>query len=85
MDSSSDSDEGDLPDISSLKPFCFEPEISLEEQQNISDDSSDSERFEEFVESRIGNNYWCPCGGHCKPMGTNAESLCCRDNNEIPD
>ena len=32
LDSSSDSDEGDIPDISSLKHFCFEPEISLEEQ-----------------------------------------------------
>jgi len=68
LNSSSDSDEDILPDISSLKPCCLEPEIPLEEQQNLSNSSSDEDYTELQAEPRIGNIGWCKCGGRCKPM-----------------
>ena len=33
---------------------------------------------------RKGNLDWCLCG-KCKAMSTNAESLCCREKNEVLD
>ena len=33
---------------------------------------------------RIGNTDWCQCS-ECKPMTTYMESLCCQDNNEVPE
>ena len=33
---------------------------------------------------RKGNLDWCLCG-KCKAMSTNAESLCCREKNEVSD
>ena len=74
---SSDSEDS-LPDIGSLKPYDFEPEIPYaEEEQKY-------ERKQSILSlSRIGNTHWCTCG-ECKPMETEAESLCCLDTNEVP-
>ncbi|XP_057296362.1 uncharacterized protein LOC130625322 [Hydractinia symbiolongicarpus] len=84
-DSSSNEDENDdIPDLSTLRPFNFEPEFSLEELNKLGTCSSESDEEEDEV-SRIGNNNWCQCGGHCRAMESYSESLCCRDTNEIPD
>ena len=44
--------------------------------------SSSSSDESENEDSRIGNNKWCLCDGHCRPMQTYTESLL---SNEIPD
>ena len=36
-------------------------------------------------EQRFGHNSWPKCGGFCKPMETEKESLCFRDNSETPE
>ena len=73
----SDSDEDFLQD--NLKSYDFEPACppSIE---FLSDNDVD----EEITDGRKGNTNWCLCG-HCQAMGTEAESLCCRDTNDIPD
>ena len=70
--------ENSLPDISSLKPYDFEPEIPYAEEEQT------PESEQSILASRIGNIHWCLCG-ECKPMETEAESLCCLDTNEVPD
>lgn len=70
--------EDSLPDISSLKPYDFEPEIPYAEEEQT------PESKQSILTSRIGNIHWCLCG-ECKPMETEAESLCCLDTNEVPD
>ena len=37
--------------------------------------SSSSSDESENEDSRIGNNKWCLCDGHCRPMQTYTESL----------
>lgn len=80
--SSSDINESsDLPDLSSLQPFQFDPVLSREEQDSH---SSNEEYIEnEKTASRIGHTDWCCCDGYCEPMQTDTESLCCRDSNEL--
>ena len=73
----SDSDEDFLQD--NLKPFDFEPAYPPS-IQFLSDNDVD----EEITDGRKGNTNWCLCG-HYQAMGIEAESLCCRDNNDIPD
>ena len=34
--------------------------------------------------SRANNKDWCKCG-RCRPMETEEESKCCRDNGEVPE
>ena len=75
----------DIADVSTLRPFNFEPVMSKEEQEKLIISSSSSSDESENDDSRIGNNEWCLCGGHCRPMQSYTESLCCRDTNEIPD
>ena len=80
-----DSDE-EIPNISALKPFCFEPELPTEWQEKQIENAGSSiqgasETEESMEEDRIGNNKWCLCGGYCRPMQTVSESLCCRDTN----
>ena len=85
--SSSESDNDSFPDINKLKPYDLEPKIASSELSSTSsgDDFSSSSDSEKDDESRIGNTSWCLCGGKCLPMSTYAESLFCRDANEIPD
>ena len=33
----------------------------------------------------VGHYSWRKCSGFCKPMETEEESFCCRDNSEIPE
>ena len=58
----------DIADISTLRPFNFEPVMSKEEQEKLIISSSSSSDESENEDSRIGNNEWCLCGGHCRPM-----------------
>ena len=37
------------------------------------------------LEQRFGHDSWCKCGGFCNPMEPEEETLCCRDNSEIPE
>ena len=77
---SSDSEDS-LPDLNSLKPYDFEPEIPyVSEEEEV----TQSQTSESKSKSRIGNTDWCQCG-ECKPMDTEAESLCCLDTNEVPE
>ena len=55
-----------------MKPYDFEPEISYAEEEQT------PESVQSILTSRIGNIHWCLCG-ECKPMETEAESLCCLD------
>ena len=82
---SSSSDSDSFPDINKLKPYDVEPEIASSELSSTSsgDDISSSSDSEEDDNSRIGNTSWCLYGGKCLPMSTYAESLCCRNTNEI--
>ena len=80
--SESDTSGDEIPDFNRLKPFDMEPHITLGE---ISNSEEEIEDYELEENQRIGNNNWCVCGGHCKSMDTYTESLCCRENNEIPD
>ena len=65
--------------IKNLKPYDFEPACPPR-IEFLSDHDVD----EEITDGRNGNTNWCLCG-HCQAMGTEAESLCCRDTNDIPD
>lgn len=80
----SSDEENTVPDISALKSFSFEPEMSLEEQDKFLSSNHEDEVIQKEG-NRIGNNNWCKWGGHCRPMSLFSESLCCKDNNEIPD
>ena len=77
---SSESDNDSFPDINKLKPYDLEPEIASSELSSSSSgdniSSSDSENDDDTS--------WCLCR-KCLSMSTYAESLCCRDTNEIPD
>ena len=55
----SDFSENEIPDLSSLEPFEFEPKINL---GNINSSSSDTEEEgAEYKVKRISNNDWCEC------------------------
>ena len=81
---SSESDNDSFPDINKLKPYDLEPEIACELSSSSSGDNISSSDSENDDDTRIGNTSWCLCG-KCLSMSTDAESLCCRDMNEIPD
>ena len=60
--------EQELPSCHIL-PYQFEP---LDHRENeVAQDSTPCE-----ITKRIGNTDWCLCG-HCKPMTSEAESVCC--------
>eukprot|EP00795_Rhopilema_esculentum_P005747 gene5747-11008_t len=64
----------------------MEPRRKLEDWElNDLDGESDDSTESESERKRIGNAYWCVCGGKCKAMETYAESLCCQKTNDIPE
>lgn len=79
-DSTSEGDES-IPDLSVLNPYDFEPIIAFNEIEN---EEGESNSKSTDIPTRIGNVNWCKCG-YCKPMESEAESLCCLDTNQIPD
>ena len=70
-----------IKDFQNLKPFDFEPEY-LEEEESLLQKQETPTKATKV--SRVGKNDWCVCGS-CKAMQIEAESLCCRDTNEIPE
>ena len=66
-----------------LKPYNFEPTVSDNENENTDGEVSFSAmQTKEAEEVRKRNLDWCLCG-KCKAISTNAESLCCREKNEL--
>ena len=66
-----------------LKPYDFE--LTVSDNENTDGEVSFSAmQSKEAEEERKGNLDWC-LGGKCKTMFTNAESLCCREKNELSD
>ena len=67
--------------MSSVKPFQFEPERNVSEEDNTEDVtqiSSTNEDDRRVEEARVGQNRWCLCG-NCLPMLTERESLYCKE------
>ena len=55
----SDFGENEIPDLTSLKPFEFEPKTNI---GDINSSSSDDEKEGiEYKVMRIGNSEWCEC------------------------
>ena len=65
------------------KPYDFEPTVSDNENTD-GETSSSAMQKKEVEKERKGNLDWCLCG-KCKAMSTNAESLFCRQKNELSD
>lgn len=74
-DSTASADESEIKDfeVSTLKPFQFEPMYAVGEKIVRGEKSNQSERV------RVGNTEWCLCG-NCRPMQSEIESLCCQEN-----
>ena len=66
-----------------IKPCDFEPTVSDNENTD-GEVSSSAMQTKKAEKERKGNLDWCLCG-KCKAMSTNAESLCCREKNELSD
>ena len=66
-----------------LKPYDFEPTVS-DNENTEGEVSSSAIQTKEVEKERKGNLDWCLCE-KCKAMSTNAESLCCREKNEVSD
>ena len=77
--SNSDSGEGFAENIT-LKPYDMEPTRSSLDLSSSSSSDTDGDKIE-----HINKTDWCKCGGFCRAMKTNCESLCCHDTNEILD
>ncbi|XP_057296270.1 P2X purinoceptor 7-like [Hydractinia symbiolongicarpus] len=70
-----------------LSPFMFEPERSQSEVAAALEalgNNVGAKNCNVEAGNRVGNVEWCQCK-KCKIMVTETESLCCRDNNDIPD
>ena len=80
--SSSDSLDN-FSNFDKLKPYEFEPTVSDNENTD-GEVSSSTMETKEAEKERKGNLDWCLCG-KCKATSTNAESLCCREKNEVSD
>ena len=81
METSSDESDGEIfaLDESGLRPYDFEPvgvNPSSTGEQTSGIDIPPEQR-------RQGNILWCRCG-KCREMGTEEESICCRDE-DVPD
>ena len=80
--SSSDS-LGSFSNFGRLKPYDFEPTES--DNGNTDEEvSSSTMETKEAEKKRKRNINWCLCEKR-KAMSTNAESLCCREKNEVSD
>ena len=78
-DSSSESEsecEIDGNMVNNITPYNFEPK-PITRSRNADEKETTS------LPSRENNKDWCKCG-RCRPMETEEESKCCRDNGEVP-
>ena len=82
-----------------IAPFMFEPtadpgnDASDENENDDDDDDEDDEdeevehlnsTSEETMQERVGNKNWCTCG-ECQAMEFHDESICCQEQESIPD
>ena len=74
--------ETELPDLSTLKPFDMEPRKKASDENYA---EYKSQPKDVLSKQRVGHNSWCKCGGFCKPMETEEESVCCRYNSKFPE
>ena len=68
-------------DLSSIRPYSFEPRYFEGEVPSDSDTCSSDEEFEGNDDNeRLGSNDWCECG-HCQSMQTAKECtcICCQE------
>lgn len=85
MSSSRSSSEENLniQEFKTLKPYDHEPKKTSKYKKSMNSEDI-YEKDEEIEEdTRTGNIYWCRCN-NCKPMMTFSESICCKDNKEVP-
>nr|XP_014349537.1 PREDICTED: uncharacterized protein LOC106705234 [Latimeria chalumnae] len=62
-----------------VAPYMFEPMDNSESNSSI---SSDEDAPPDVKNDRAGSTEWCLCG-HCQPMPTHLESICCREVREL--
>ena len=74
--------EIELPDFITLKPFNIDPRKKVSDK-NYAEYKCQTKDV--LSKQRVGHNSWCKYGRFCKSMETEEESLCCRDNSEIPE
>ena len=85
--SDSDSSESSLQEDYGIKPYMFEPKRTPEEKEKVLKELKAAKQIGNqcLLETiRVGNKEWCLCS-MCRCMPTEIESLCCRENNDIPD
>ena len=63
--------------VNNITPYNFEPK-PITRSRNAEEKETTS------LPSRANNKDWCKCG-RCRPMETEEESKCCRDNGEVPE
>ena len=71
-----ESDENTV-NVNSITPYNFEPLASANQRHDVEELAST------FLPTRAYNLDWCKCGS-CRPMETEDESKCCRDDEEVP-
>ena len=80
-DAESESESNDI-DLSNLRPYEFEPEISDGSYDSAEDSQSASSgegNDDDTNIARIGNTEWCTCS-RCRSMSTYEESVCCKED-----
>ena len=75
-DSEYESDENTVK-VNNITPYNFEPLASANQRHDVEELAST------FLPTRANNIDWCKCGS-CRPMETEEESKCCRDDDEVP-
>ena len=75
-------------DLCKLQPYSFESIVSSSDENEVKSNTCTQVEVQNeediIVPKRVGNIDWCLCKC-CKPMESEAESLCCRETNEFPE
>ena len=79
-----DSDENDDGAELGSPPFMFEPSGPSKDTSSEEDeDEEDEDAVEQIAQDLAGNILWCKFG-HCRPMDSHEESVCCKEVEIIP-
>ena len=70
-----ESDEN-VVNVNNITPYNFEPTAKVKSRHNLEEQAT-------TLPSRANNTDWCKCSS-CRPMETEEESKCCRDEGEVP-
>ena len=70
-----ESDEN-VVNVNNITPYNFEPTVKAKSRHDLEEQAT-------TLPSRANNTDWCKCG-NCRPMKTEEESRCCRDDGEVP-